>query len=129
MNLTNNRSVLEFIEKMKALVEPDNVVWIDGSEEQVEELRAQACSTGEMKKLNQELLPDCYLHLTNPNDVARVEARTFICTPTKEEAGPTNNWVEPGEMYERLYNIARGSYKGRTMYVIPYSMGPVGSPF
>ena len=129
MNLTNNRSVLEFIEKMKALVEPDNVVWIDGSEEQIEELRAQACSTGEMKKLNQELLPDCYLHLTNPNDVARVEARTFICTPTKEEAGPTNNWVEPGEMYERLYNIARGSYKGRTMYVIPYSMGPVGSPF
>ena len=105
------------------------VVWIDGSDEQIEALRAEACSTGEMIKLNQELLPDCYLHRTAVNDVARVEGRTFICAPTKEEAGPTNNWMEPSEAYKMLYDIARDSYKGRTMYVIPYSMGPVGSKF
>ena len=110
-------------------MKPDKVVWIDGSDEQIEALRAEACSTGEMIKLNQELLPDCYLHRTAVNDVARVEGRTFICAPTKEEAGPTNNWMEPSEAYKMLYDIARDSYKGRTMYVIPYSMGPVGSKF
>ena len=113
---------------MKALVNPDQVVWIDGSEEQLGALRAEACSTGEMIKLNEEKLPGCYLHRTAVNDVARVEGRTFICAKTKEEAGPTNNWMDPQEAYKMLYDIARGSYKGRTMYVIPYSMGPIGSP-
>ncbi len=127
--MTNNQSVLQWIEEKKALVKPDSVVWIDGSEEQLEDLRAQACATGEMVKLNEEKLPGCYLHRTAVNDVARVEHRTFICAPTKEEAGPTNTWMEPSEAYEMLYDIARDSYKGRTMYVIPYSMGPVGSPF
>ena len=127
--MTNNQSVLAWIEEKKALVNPDSVVWIDGSEEQLEALRAEACSTGEMIKLNEEKLPGCYLHRTAVNDVARVEGRTFICAPTKEQAGPTNNWMDPAEAYEMLYNIARDSYKGRTMYVIPYSMGPVGSPF
>ncbi len=127
--MTNNQSVLQWIEEKKALVKPDAVVWIDGTEAQLEELRAQACSTGELVKLNEEKLPGCYLHRTAVNDVARVEHRTFICAPTKEEAGPTNNWMEPSEAYEMLYDIARDSYKGRTMYVIPYSMGPVGSPF
>ena len=128
-NYTTNKSVLSWIEDKIALVKPDNIVWIDGSEEQIEALRAEGCSTGEMIKLNQELLPDCYLHRTAVNDVARVEARTFICTKTKAEAGPTNNWMEPDEAYKMLYDIARDSYKGRTMYVIPYSMGPVGSKF
>ena len=127
--MTKNQSVLQWIEEKKALVKPDSVVWIDGTEAQLEELRAQACSTGELVKLNEEKLPGCYLHRTAVNDVARVEHRTFICAPTKEEAGPTNNWMEPSEAYEMLYDIARDSYKGRTMYVIPYSMGPVGSPF
>ncbi len=127
--LTTNKSVLSWIDEKVELVKPDKIVWIDGSKEQIDELRATACSTGEMIKLNQELLPDCYLHRTAVNDVARVEARTFICAPTKEEAGPTNNWMEPAEAYKMLYDIARDSYKGRTMYVIPYSMGPVGSPF
>ena len=127
--LTTNKSVLSWIDEKVELVKPDKIVWIDGSQEQIDELRATACSTGEMIKLNQELLPDCYLHRTAVNDVARVEARTFICAPTKEEAGPTNNWMEPSEAYKMLYDIARDSYKGRTMYVIPYSMGPVGSPF
>ncbi len=126
--MTNNKTVLKWLEEMKELLTPDKVVWIDGTEEQTEELRKLAVELGELEALNQEKLPDCYLHRTNPNDVARVEDRTFICTSTKEEAGPTNNWCDPKEMYEKLYNIARGSYKGRTMYVIPYSMGPVGSP-
>ncbi len=127
--LTKNKSVLAWIEDKINLVKPDKVVWIDGSKEQIEELRAQACSTGELTKLNEEKLPDCYLHRTAVNDVARVEHRTFICTKTKEEAGPTNNWMEPDEAYKMLYDIAKDSYKGRTMYVIPYSMGPVGSVF
>ncbi len=126
---TNNKSVLEWLEDKLALVNPDKVVWIDGSEEQIEALRAEACSTGELTKLNQDLLPDCYLHRTAVNDVARVEGRTFICAPTKEEAGPTNNWMDPAEAYEMLYGIAKDSYKGRTAYIIPYSMGPVGSEF
>ena len=127
--LTTNKSILSWIDEKIELVKPDKVVWIDGSEEQIEALRAEACSTGEMIKLNQEKLPDCYLHRTAVNDVARVEGRTFICAPTKEEAGPTNNWMDPAEAYEMLYDIARDSYKGRTMYVIPYSMGPIGSEF
>ena len=125
---TKNPTVLAWIEDMKALLTPDNVVVIDGSEEQLEALRAEACATGEMIKLNEEKLPGCYYHRTKPNDVARVEDRTFICSREKENAGPTNNWCEPQEMYAKLYDIARGTYKGRTMYVIPFSMGPIGSP-
>ncbi|MBE6819892.1 MAG: phosphoenolpyruvate carboxykinase (GTP) [Ruminococcaceae bacterium] len=128
-NMTTNKSVLSWINEKVELVKPEKIVWIDGSQEQIEALRAEACSTGEMIKLNQELLPDCYLHRTAVNDVARVEGRTFICAPSKEEAGPTNNWMDPAEAYEMLYAIAKDSYKGRTMYVIPYSMGPVGSQF
>ncbi len=127
--MTNNKAVLTWLDEMVALTTPDSIVWIDGSEEQLEELRAEAVATGEMIKLNQEKLPGCYYHRTAENDVARVEDRTFICTPTKEEAGPVNNWMEPGEMYAKLNALYKGSMKGRTMYVIPYSMGPVGSPF
>ena len=120
--MTKNQTV------MKELLKPEKVVWIDGSQEQIDALRAEACEIGELHKLNEEELPGCYLHRTNPNDVARVEDRTFICTKTKEEAGPTNNWCDPDEMYAKLYDIARDSYKGRTMYIIPFSMGPIGSP-
>ena len=126
--MTTNKSVLAWIDEMKELVTPDKVVWIDGSEEQLNEIRAEGVATGEMIKLNEELLPGCYLHRTKPNDVARVEARTFICSKKEEDAGPTNHWMEPSEAYKMLFDIARGSYKGRTMYVIPYSMGPIGSP-
>ena len=126
--MTKNPTLLKWLEEMKELLTPDQVVWIDGSDEQREELRALAVELGELTKLNQDILPGCYLHRTNPNDVARVEDRTFICSKTKENAGPTNNWCDPEEMYEKLYKIAKGSYKGRTMYVIPYSMGPIGSP-
>ena len=126
--MTKNPTVLKWLKDMEELLTPDKVVWIDGSAEQTEEMRKLACETGELIKLNQELLPDCYLHRTKQNDVARVEDRTFICSKKQENAGPTNNWCDPDEMYKKLYNIARGSYKGKTMYIIPFSMGPIGSP-
>ncbi len=127
--MTNNKYVLSWIEEMKALTEPERVVWIDGSEEQAEELRREACSTGEIIKLNEEKLPGCYLHRTAVNDVARVEGRTFICTAKKEDAGNINNWMDPQECYNKLSKLYRGSMRGKTMYVIPYSMGIVGSDF
>ncbi len=126
--MTTNATVLKWIEEMKALLNPDKIEWITGEEAQLEALREEACASGELLKLNEEKLPGCYLHRTKQNDVARVEDRTFICTSVKEDAGPTNNWCAPAEMYEKLYNIARGTYQGRTMYVIPFSMGPIGSP-
>ena len=128
MALTKNKSILEWIDKQVELVKPDKIVWIDGSEEQTEALRAEACASGEIVKLNQDLLPDCYYHKTAVNDVARVEDRTLICSKKEEDAGPTNHWMDPEKAYAMLYDIAKDSYKGRTMYVIPYSMGPVGSP-
>ena len=126
--LTNNKNVLSWVDEMVALCKPDKVVWIDGSEEQLNALRAEAVSTGEMETLNEEKLPGCLLHRTIPNDVARVEARTFICSRKEEDAGPTNNWCDPKEMYAKLTPMYDGVMKGRTMYVIPYSMGPIGSP-
>ncbi len=129
MALTSNKYILNWIDDMAAMTKPDKIVWIDGSEEQAEALRAEACSTGEMVKLNEKLLPNCYLHRTAVNDVARVEGRTFICTKTKEGAGNINNWLEPQECYAKLTKLFTGSMTGRTMYVIPYSMGIVGSDF
>ena len=126
---TKNKKVIKFVEETAALTCPDQIVWIDGSEAQLEALRKEACQTGEMIKLNQEKLPGCYYHRTAENDVARVEARTFICCREKENAGPTNYWMDPKEAYKMCYDIARGKMKGRTMYVIPYSMGVVGSDF
>ena len=127
--MTNNKYVLSWIDEMAAMTQPDKIVWIDGSEEQAEALRAEACATGEITKLNEELLPNCYLHRTAVNDVARVEGRTFICTSKKEDAGNINNWMAPEECYAKLSKLYAGSMKGRTMYVIPYSMSIVGSPF
>jgi phosphoenolpyruvate carboxykinase (GTP) len=126
---TTNRYVLDWIDAMAARTRPDQIVWITGNEDQLEQLRTEACATGEMEKLNEEKLPGCYLHRTAPNDVARVEDRTFICCHKKEDAGPTNNWMDPKEMYDKLYALYEGSMEGRTMYVIPYSMGVIGSPF
>ena len=127
--MTKNQKVLTWLEEMKALVKPDKVVWVTEGEEQIKALKAEAVATGLMEELNPEKLPGCLLHRTKQNDVARVEARTFICTTKKEMAGPTNNWVEKDEMYARLRPLADGAMKGRTMYVVPYSMGQLGSPF
>ena len=126
--MTKNPNVLKWVDEMVALTKPDKVVWIDGSEEQLDALRAESESIGEILKLNQEKLPGCYYHRTAVNDVARVEDRTFICTKDKELAGPTNNWCDPQEMKDKLIPMFDGVMKGRTMYVIPYSMGPIGSP-
>ena len=128
-NVTKNRFVNEWIAEMADLVNPKDIVLIDGTVEQAEALRAEACATGEMIKLNQDALPGCYLHRTAINDVARVEDRTFICTSKKEDAGNINNWMDPKECYEKLSKLYRGSYSGKTMYVIPYSMSVVGSDF
>ncbi len=126
--MTKNPNVLKWVEEMTALTKPEKVVWIDGSKEQLDALTAEALSTGEMIKLNEEKLPGCLYHRTEPNDVARVEDRTFICSKKREDAGPTNYWCDPEEMYAKLTPMYDGVMKGRTMYVIPYSMGPIGSP-
>ena len=125
----DNKGVQKFVDDSVALCTPDKVVLIDGSEEQLESLRKEAMATGEMIQLNQELLPGCYLHRTAVNDVARVEGRTFICTEKEENAGPTNNWMQKDKAYELLKGIYKGAMKGRTMYIIPFSMGAIGSPF
>ncbi len=129
--MTNNKKVLKFVEDSAAFAQPDKIVWIDGSEAQRDALRAEAVASGEILKLNEEIYPDCYLHRTAENDVARVEDRTFICSRKEEDAMPHSivKWMDPGKAYQMVNEIARGKMKGRTMYVIPYSMGVVGSPF
>lgn len=133
MSLTKNPNVNKWVDEMIALTKPEKVVWIDGSKEQLDALTEEVCSLPDdswdkMYKLNQDELPGCLYHRTRPNDVARVEDRTFICSRRKEDAGPTNNWCDPKEMYAKLTPLYDGVMKGRTMYVIPYSMGPIGSP-
>ncbi len=129
MAKTENKALLAWIDEMAALTAPDKIVWVTEGEAQIEALKEEAVATGLMERLNEEKLPGCLLHRTKPNDVARVEARTFICTTKKEMAGPTNNWVEKNEMYARLRPLAEGGMRGRTMYVVPYIMGQAGSPF
>ncbi|MFT4587956.1 MAG: phosphoenolpyruvate carboxykinase (GTP) [Candidatus Binatia bacterium] len=125
---TTNPHVIDWINETVQRCQPDQVVWCDGSAEEKDRLTAQAVEEGILIPLNQEKRPGCYYHRSNPNDVARVEKCTFICTPTAEEAGPTNNWAAPAEMYERLDTLTTAAMKGRTMYVVPYLMGPPGSP-
>ena len=133
MSLTKNPNVLKWVDEMVALCKPDKVVWIDGSKEQIDALIEEVTSLPDdswdkMYKLNQEKYPNCLYHRTRANDVARVEDRTFICSKEKSGAGPTNNWMAPDEMKTLLTPMYDGVMKGRTMYVIPYSMGPIGSP-
>jgi phosphoenolpyruvate carboxykinase (GTP) len=120
--------VRRWVEEVAALTQPDRIFWCDGSEAERVALYAAAVAEGTLRPLNQERLPGCYYHRSNPNDVARVEQCTFICTPTEEEAGPTNNWAEPAAMRSKLLALARGSMQGRTLFVVPYLMGPPGSP-
>ena len=129
IRLTSNSNVLKWVDEIISMMNPSDVVWIDGSEELYEELRKEGCSTGELIKLNQEIYPGCYYHRSAKDDVARMEDKTYICTRKKEDAGYTNNWMSPDEAYKLGREIFTDSMKGRTMYIIPYSMGPVGSPF
>lgn len=129
MTEVKNQIVLDWVKEMAELTKPDEIVWIDGSEEQLEAIKKVSLATGEMIELNQEKLPGCLYYRTNPKDVARDEKRTVICTRRKEDAGPTNNWVDPKEMYEKMGKLFDGSMKGRTMYAIPFSMGVPGTEF
>src|SRR5437762_8329913 len=123
-----NQAVLDWVHEIGKLTKPENIFWCDGSERENEFLVAESLRQNVLIKLNEEKVPRSYLHRSNPNDVARVEKVTFICTPTKEEAGPTNNWSEPAETYSKLYGLLEGAMRGRTMFVVPYIMGPPDSP-
>lgn len=128
-SLTSNVNVLKWLDEVVSMTKPSKVMWIDGSEEQLRVLREEACKTGELKPLNQEKYPGCYYHRSQKDDVARMEDKTYICSRNKENAGPTNNWKSPEEAYELGREIFKNSMAGRTMYIIPYSMGPIGSAF
>src|SRR3989449_568902 len=126
--LSKNAHLLNWVEKMANLTKPDAIHWVDGSPEEDEALKAQMVAGGTFTKLNEKLWPGCYYARSHPSDVARVEDRTFICSLSKDAAGPTNNWEEPFQMRRKLKELFDGSMKGRTMYVLPFSMGPIGSP-
>ena len=125
---TSNKHLIRWVEKMVDLCQPASVHWVDGSQAEYDFLCDQLVKGGTFTRLNQKLWPGCYYARSSPNDVARVEDRTFICSLSKDNAGPTNNWEDPFVMRKKLKALFKGSMRGRTMYVLPYSMGPVGSP-
>src|SRR5262249_23695747 len=125
---TQNPNLLAWVSEMAKMTQPDRIVWCDGSEDERRRLTQEAVDAGILIPLNPEKRPGCYLHRSNPNDVARVEHLTFICTTNREDAGPTNNWMSPDDAYSKLSHLFQGCMKGRTMYVVPYVMGPLGSP-
>ncbi len=129
MDVAGNPKLKAWVDECARLCQPDHVVWIDGSESEARRLEAEAVSTGELLALNGEKLPGCFYHRTDPQDVARTEHLTYICSRRREDAGPNNQWMAPEEGYRRAGEIFQGSMRGRTMYVIPFSMGPLGSPF
>jgi phosphoenolpyruvate carboxykinase (GTP) len=125
---TTNKHLIRWVEKMADLTQPDRIHWIDGSQAEYDFLCDQLVKAGTFTKLNEKLWPGCFLARSSPNDVARVEDRTFICSLSKDTAGPTNNWEDPYVMRKKLKQLFRGAMRGRTMYVLPYSMGPIGGP-
>jgi phosphoenolpyruvate carboxykinase (GTP) len=125
---TSNSAVIRWIKDVAALCQPDEIFWCDGSEQEKKLLTAEAVASGVLIELNQQKLPGCYYHRSKPNDVARTEQSTFICTESAHEAGTTNNWMSPREMHQKLRGLCNGAMRGRTMYVVPYLMGPLGSP-
>ena len=125
---TTNQHLVRWVEKMADLCRPARIHWVDGSQAEYDFLCEELVKAGTFTRLNQELWPGCFYARSAPNDVARVEDRTFICSLSKDNAGPTNNWEDPFEMRKKLRGLFSGSMAGRTMYVLPFSMGPVGSP-
>jgi phosphoenolpyruvate carboxykinase (GTP) len=126
---TQNAALQNWIDEITELTKPDQVHWCDGSEEEYQQLVDQMLETGDLLKLNQESYPNCYLHRSDPTDVARVEHLTFVCTENRDDAGPNNHWMEPSDAHEKMRALYDGCMKGRTMYVIPYCMGPLKSPY
>src|SRR5580698_3019800 len=125
---TTNKHLIRWVEKMADLCQPDDILWVDGSQAEYDFLCDQLVKAGTFTRLNQKLWPGCFYARSSANDVARVEDRTYICSLSKDNAGPTNNWEDPFVMRKKLKNLFKGSMRGRTMYVLPYSMGPIGSP-
>src|SRR5437773_573033 len=126
---TKHAQLLAWVNETAQLCKPDSVYWCDGSDEEKNRLTRECLVSGELEELNQEKLPGCYYSRSDINDVARTEELTFICTRNQADAGPTNNWMEPKAAYQKLGDIFKESMRGRTMYVIPFIMGPAGSPF
>ncbi len=126
--LETNMSVIGWVQEVALLTKPDRIIWCDGTSAEMEALLEQLVQSGTLTKLDEKLRPNSYLARTNPTDVARVESRTFICSANEADAGPTNNWFEPAQMKTKLKTLFDGSMRGRTMYVIPFSMGPIDSP-
>jgi phosphoenolpyruvate carboxykinase (GTP) len=126
--LSKNPHLIQWVKKMVTLCRPAAIHWIDGSQKEYDALCAQMVRGGTFIKLNQKQWPGCFLARSDASDVARVEDRTFICSQSKEAAGPTNNWVNPYDMKKTLRSVFSGCMEGRTMYVLPFSMGPIGSP-